>query len=58
MNKQFGGVRDVEWLQKEPPTRRTTPQERRSVLLPFFWSTVVKQGQIFGDMAHKAPNPP
>ena len=53
MNKQFGGVRDVDGLKQR--YWRTTPQERRSVLLPFFWSTVVKQGQIFGDTAHKAP---
>ena len=30
---------------------RATPQERRSVLLPFIWGTVARQGQIFGNRA-------
>jgi hypothetical protein len=28
---------------------RETPQERREVLMPFLWSTVAAQGQIFGN---------
>ena len=28
---------------------RTTPQERRQLLMPFVWGTVAKQGQIFGN---------
>ncbi|MDR3741747.1 MAG: hypothetical protein P4L40_22235 [Terracidiphilus sp.] len=28
---------------------RTTPQERREALMPFLWSTVAKEGQIFGN---------
>ena len=28
---------------------RSTPAERRAVLMPFIWSEVVKKGQIFGD---------
>ena len=26
-----------------------TPQERRAILFPFLWSTVAKQGQLYGD---------
>ncbi|MEO6851681.1 MAG: alkaline phosphatase family protein, partial [Mucilaginibacter sp.] len=26
-----------------------TPQERRMLLMPFFWSTLVSQGQLYGD---------
>ncbi len=28
---------------------RETPEERRKELLPFFWNTIAKQGQIFGN---------
>lgn len=28
---------------------RTTPQERREALMPFLWSTVAKEGQLFGN---------
>jgi hypothetical protein len=28
---------------------RETPEERRSVMMPFVWSTIATQGQIFGD---------
>jgi hypothetical protein len=27
----------------------TTPQERRQKLMPFFWNTIVKQGQLYGN---------
>ena len=35
----------------EPERRfwRTTPAERRGVLMPFVWDTIATQGQIFGD---------
>src|ERR1700760_633153 len=26
-----------------------TPQERRKLLLPFFWSTIENEGQLYGD---------
>ena len=28
---------------------RDTPEERRSALMPFVWSTLARDGQIFGD---------
>jgi hypothetical protein len=52
-NKPFGGVKDLDRLRKRYV--RTTPEERREALLPFFWGTIAKQGQIFGDRARKAP---
>lgn len=52
LNQQFGGVRDLNGLKKR--YWRDTPEERRAVLLPFFWKTIAKDGQIFGDRARKA----
>lgn len=28
---------------------RDTPEERRAVLMPFFWTTIASQGQVFGN---------
>ena len=28
---------------------RDTPEQRRAVLMPFFWSTIAKQGQLYGN---------
>src|SRR5579864_2381411 len=53
LHKQFGGVPDVAGLKQR--YWRETPEERRKVLLPFFWGTIAKQGQIFGDHTKKAP---
>ena len=33
---------------------RETPAERRATLMPFIWSTIAKQGQIFGDPTRAA----
>jgi hypothetical protein len=52
LNKQFGGVKDIEGL-KERYWRKSA-EERRAVLLPFFWGTIAKDGQIFGDRSRKA----
>ncbi|MFN0199524.1 MAG: AP protein [Planctomycetaceae bacterium] len=41
------GVRDVGALRER--FWRQTPEERREVLMPFLWQTIVKNGQIFGD---------
>ena len=46
MNKENGGVGDPRRLKDE--FWRDTPQARREALLPFLWSTVARQGQIFG----------
>lgn len=53
LNKQFGGVLDLDGLKKQ--YWRATPEERRTALLPFFWNTLAKKGQIFGDQTRKAP---
>ena len=31
---------------------RDTPEQRREVLLPFFWTTIVSQGQLYGNRKH------
>lgn len=49
MDKKFGGVRDLEGLKRR--YWRRTPEERRAALLPFFWGTLAKEGQVFGDRA-------
>jgi Metalloenzyme superfamily len=53
----FGGAsrdyfkRDRKGSGGEPERRfwRDTPEQRRSTLMPFMWSTIAQQGQIFGD---------
>jgi len=53
----FGGAsrdyfkRDRNGSGGEPERRfwRDTPEQRRSTLMPFMWSTIAQQGQIFGD---------
>jgi hypothetical protein len=53
LGKNFGGVRDVAGLKAR--YWRATPEERRAALLPFFWDTLARKGQIFGDQSRKAP---
>ncbi len=43
------GVADVEGLKKR--FWRETEQERRETLLPFVWTVMAKQGQVFGDQS-------
>src|SRR5713226_7259044 len=47
MNKENGGVTALEPLQQA--YWRDTFQERRKALMPFLWTTVAEQGQIFGN---------
>lgn len=53
LNKENGGVREL------PDTKarfwRSTPEERRQALLPFFWNTIAKEGQVFGDPSRGSP---
>ncbi len=49
---RFGGVRDVQLMKRR--FWRRTAAERRAALLPFFWSTIAKDGQVFGDPAKNA----
>ncbi len=48
MTKQ-NGVTDVEALKKS--YWRETPEERRRALMPFLWSVMAVQGQIYGNRA-------
>jgi hypothetical protein len=47
MNKPRGGVQKVEQLRKQ--YWRDTPEARREALLPFTWSVIAKQGQLYGN---------
>jgi hypothetical protein len=47
IDPRAGGVRDVEGTKSR--YLRDTPEARREALMPFFWSVIAKQGQIFGD---------
>ncbi len=49
--KEGGFVKDVPGLKVR--FWRDTPEERRQLLLPFFWKTIATKGQVFGDPAHK-----
>ncbi len=49
MNEEAGGVKDVPTLKAK--FWRDTPQERREALMPFFWSVMAKQGQVYGNQA-------
>ncbi len=48
MNKD-SGVADVEQCRSQ--YWRDTPEERRQTLMPFFWSVMAKQGQVYGNQA-------
>ena len=52
LDAKSGGVRNVEDLKRR--YGRPTAIERRTALLPFFWNTIAKQGQVFGDPAKNA----
>ena len=47
MNKENGGVAHPDALKQS--FWHDTPDERREALLPFVWSTVGRQGQLFGN---------
>jgi hypothetical protein len=47
MTLENGSVKDVDGLKKT--YWRDTPEARREALMPFFWSVVAKQGQIYGN---------
>ena len=50
MTKENGDVKDVDSLKKA--YWRDTPEARREALMPFFWTKIAKQGQLFGNQ-HK-----
>lgn len=47
-----GGVGDTTALLRD--FWRETPQERRAALLPFFWNTIAREGQILGNPAKQS----
>lgn len=47
LTKTPGGVADVEAVRRD--FWRDTPEERREALLPFLWTTLVPQGQLYGN---------
>jgi hypothetical protein len=49
MNKANGRVTDPEALKKV--FWQETPEARRQVLMPFLWTVIAKQGQIYGNPA-------
>jgi hypothetical protein len=46
ISKKPGGVADPAAIEQR--FWRDTPEERREALLPFFWKTIARQGQIYG----------
>lgn len=49
MNKPNGGVSDVDALKQR--YWRETATARREALMPFLWTTIARQGQIYGNRA-------
>ena len=53
LDAKSGGVKDVPGLKAR--YWRETAAARREALMPFFWGTIAKRGQVFGNPARKAP---
>jgi hypothetical protein len=47
MNATNGGVKNTNALRSD--FWRDTPEQRREILLPFFWGTIAKEGQLIGN---------
>jgi hypothetical protein len=47
MDARQGGVRDTAGLKKR--YLRDKAEERREALMPFFWGTIARKGQVFGN---------
>ena len=47
LNSYYGGVQDLAMTKGR--FWRDTPEARREAMMPFFWGTIARQGQIFGD---------
>jgi hypothetical protein len=47
VNTENGGVSDTNRVRSD--FLRSTPEERRKALLPFFWSEIVDRGQVLGN---------
>ncbi len=55
ISKEHGGVSDGALAALRAEFGGATADERRRKLLPFFWSTIAKQGQVFGNRALNSP---
>ena len=53
LNQKDGGVSDVDALRRD--FWRRTPEARREALMPFLWSVVARQGQIYGNRDKGSP---
>lgn len=53
IDERAGGVRDIPDLRRR--YLRETPEARREALMPFFWSVVARQGQVFGEAKKGSP---
>jgi len=49
INSERGGVSDPDGLRKA--FRRQTLEESRQALMPFFWTVIARQGQLYGNQA-------
>ncbi len=47
MTKEIGAVDDAEALKKQYPG--DTPEARREALMPFLWTVIGRQGQVYGN---------
>jgi hypothetical protein len=52
LDKTFGRVRDLDGLKRR--FWRPSAAERRAALMPFFWGTIAREGQVFGDPTKNA----
>lgn len=48
IDKQVGGVGDVKGITEK--YWRETLEERRAALMPFFWTKIAKEGQLYGNL--------
>ena len=53
LNEKNGGVTDVESVRRE--FWRPDPAARRALLMPFFWTVVARQGQLYGNAEKGSP---
>jgi Type I phosphodiesterase / nucleotide pyrophosphatase len=49
VTKDNGGLTDAGIVRVKERFDAATPEQRREKLMPFLWTTIAKQGQIFGD---------
>ncbi len=52
LSKQHGGVTDPKAI--EAKFWRESPEERRAALMPFFWSKIAREGQLYGNLPQRS----